>query len=164
MKLPLLNALCFQLGWFACVLGGSAVAVPVTAVLLLIHGKYFVSSQFEWLLIAGMATTGLLLDGLLGKLGIFTFEEQGWFLIPIWLLCLWSLFAATLCHSLAWLQHRLLLALILGAVAGPVSYLAGSKMSAVSLPQPLLVTIMVIGSVWAIVFPLSLYLARRCRR
>ncbi len=40
----LLNAALFQLGWFACVLGGDLVAVAVTAAILFAHGQFFVQA------------------------------------------------------------------------------------------------------------------------
>ncbi len=37
---------------------------------------------------------------------------------PPWILALWALFASTLNASLGWLQDRLLLAAVLGALSG----------------------------------------------
>ncbi|MBN4055161.1 DUF2878 domain-containing protein [bacterium AH-315-K03] len=163
MKLSALNVVCYQLGWFSCVLGGDRVAVFITALCLILHGKFVVSSKKEWWLIGGLSLTGLLVDSALSSAGVFIFETQNSvLLIPIWLLCIWVLFSTTLCHSLVFLQSRLPLAIVLGAVAGPSSYFAGSSMASVTIAEPLVTSLMMISLSWAIIFPCSLLLARRC--
>jgi Protein of unknown function (DUF2878) len=163
MKLSVLNAIGFQLGWFACVLGGNVIGVIATVALLTVHGKFFIKSQREWWLIVGLGLTGLVLDSLLGVSGFLVFGVETLLTIPIWLLCLWFLFAATLCHSLAWLQTRLTIASVLGAIAAPSSYFAGSKLTTVSLGESTAITLLLIAISWAVIFPFSLYFARRCR-
>ena len=94
----LLNALIFQLGWFACVLGGDLLAVSVTATILFVHGQFFVLARREWLLIVGVALVGIFLDGVWVFSGVLDFP-QAQSIIPIWLVCLWVIFATSLCHS-----------------------------------------------------------------
>lgn len=156
----ILNALLFQAGWFACVLGGDAFAAAALVLILGFHALVIVENQREWLVIASIIAVGLVVDNALTLLGIFSFESVSVFAIPFWLLGLWALFAATLNHSLAWLQNRLWLAAILGALSGPSSYLAGSKLSSVELATPLAQTLLIIGLCWAVLLPLMLVAMR----
>ncbi len=155
----LLNAALFQLGWFACVLGGDLVAVVVTVAILFAHGQFFVQARREWLLIFGVALLGISLDGVWVFSGVLDFP-QSQSIIPIWLVCLWVVFATSLCHSFYWLQRRLILASVLGAIAGPSSYLAGAAMAGVVIAQPSVVSIALISIAWSLLFPLVLFFAR----
>lgn len=82
------------------------------------------------------------------------------FLAPWWILALWALFATTLNVSLGWLRSRLLLAGVLGGVAGPFAYWAGERLGALSLREP----VAALGALtlgWAAILPALLALARR---
>jgi len=162
-KLPILNALLFQIGWFTCVLGGDVAGLAITTFILAVHGTFVVRSHKEWLLIAGFAVAGYLIDSGLTLIGIFDFGGVGMPLIPVWLWCLWVLFATTLSHSMYWFQEHMALAVALGVVAGPASYFAGSQLASVTLAEPLPMSLVLIGVVWAVVFPVGLLLARRCQ-
>ncbi|WP_101758979.1 DUF2878 domain-containing protein [Oceanicoccus sp. KOV_DT_Chl] len=160
MNKPLINAALFQLGWFACVLGGDAIAVAALLVVLAIHYQYFSRKPFEWLFIAGVGLTGLAVDTMMAWSGVMQFEFPSIGLIPIWLLCLWIMFALTLNHSLQWLQSKLWLAALLGGVSGPMSYLAGSKLAPVSLLDPVAYSLLPISLCWALLLPLMFYVLR----
>jgi hypothetical protein len=58
--------------------------------------------------------------------------------------------------SLEWLSGRYALAAVLGAVAGPLSYLGGERLGAITVESPL-----AIGIEWAIATPLLVYLKER---
>ena len=156
----LFNAVLFQLGWFACVLGGDAIAFAVTVFILCVHQIFFVNKAVEWYLIASVAMTGFMVDNILSRFGIFTFQSPSMLFIPLWLACLWVLFATTLSHSLAWLKNRLWLAAVLGAFFGPVSYWVGSKIANVVLSTPPTFSLLSISVCWAILLPAFFALVR----
>jgi hypothetical membrane protein len=79
---------------------------------------------------------------------------------PHWILALWVLFAMTLNSSLRWLRDRFFLSLCLGAVAGPLSYLAGHKLGAVTFPDTAH-AMMVLAAGWAVITPGLMLLASR---
>ncbi len=83
-------------------------------------------------------------------------------LAPLWLACLWPVFATTLMHSFAVLQNRLLLAAVCGALGGALSYIAGVRLSAMEFASPLWGPVL-LGALWAAVFPLLLQVAARLR-
>ena len=65
------------------------------------------------------------------------------------MLSLWAAFATTLNHSLRWVARRPLIATLLGAIGGPLAYLAGAKLGAMHIAVPQ-TAIPVIGVAWGI--------------
>ena len=168
---PIANIAAFQLGWFACVLGGSMAGGLVAVMILAAHLRWL-GRPGEWRLLAGFAVLGLLIDGSLALLGGFGFAgaEEGLALagagagpllalpLPAWLWLLWPLFATLPRHSLSWLWRRPWLAMLGGATSGPLSYLAGARLSGVELAPWLLPAEAV---VWALLcLALSRHLGR----
>ena len=68
-------------------------------------------------------------------------------LAPYWMLSLWIVFATTLNHSLRWLMNRPVAAALAGAIGGPLAYLAGAKLGALSIVTPA-VTLPFIALLW----------------
>ncbi|WP_168015494.1 DUF2878 domain-containing protein [Halomonas salinarum] len=151
-KAAVVNIAAFQIGWFACALGGSAVGGVVVAAILGAH-LYWLGRPGEWRLLAGFAGLGLMIDGSFSLLGGFSFDAaSGGELalagagagpsmplpLPAWLWLLWLLFATLPQHSLTWLWPRPWLAALGGATSGPLSYLAGARLSGVELAPWLL--------------------------
>lgn len=158
----LYNALSFQLGWFACVLGGSVIGVPVALLLLAVHLRWL-GGPGEWRLLLAMLLLGALLDSSLMHLGVFDFAQAGW-LCPLWLMALWPLFATTLLHALSWASGRYWLLGLLGAVGGPLSYYAGTKLGALSFGVELELALVVLAVVWGLVTPLAEWAGRYLQR
>jgi len=73
---------------------------------------------------------------------------------------LWALFAAQFNTTFGWLKQRMLLASVLGAIAGPMSFRAGAALGAVRFAFPLPATI-VLAIGWAILMPVLILLSRR---
>lgn len=144
-----LNAVLFQIGWFTCVLERSWLAVGVTVGILCVHVLYVRAPRREWLAVGLIAGAGITQDIVLIQLGVLRFDTHPW--PPLWMLCMWLLFATTLNHSLRWLAERGWLASLLGAVAGPLSYLAGERLGAVSVNHDRLP---ILALAWAITLPL----------
>lgn len=78
---------------------------------------------------------------------------------PAFMIGLWAAFATLVNVSLAWLKGRVLLASVFGAVASGPSYYAGSKLGALQLGEPVWQSLLIIGVVWAVAFPLLLQFA-----
>jgi len=68
------------------------------------------------------------------------------------------IFATTLNASLGWLAGRYRLAAALGAICGPVSYVAGARLGAIELPAHAGLSLTAIAIVWAGVMPSLLWL------
>jgi len=86
---------------------------------------------------------------------------QATVLPPAWLLSLWPVFGSAMMrgHPLEWLQARLPLAAVIGAVVGPLSYLGGGRLGALELDGWR--SLITIGACWAFAMPALAFLARR---
>ena len=155
--------LMFQLGWAACVLGGNTLAIVYTVTALLIHHRYLMEEKNEWQLILSIAIFGVSWDSLLVFFGLINYSNTGWFSLPIWMICLWLLFATTFMHSLSWMARYLWLAAIGGAVFGPMSYWAGVELSAAYFGASVLTSMLVIAAGWLVLFPIGIYMAGKLK-
>lgn len=163
VAMVVVNGLLFQLGWFSAVLGGNSVALSVMLALLIVHQFLFIQHKSEWLLIALVAAMGIVIDTALSLSNILVFQPSV-IAIPAWLFCIWVLFACTINHSLSWLKNRPVVAILIGAVAGPSSYFAGSKLSDVAFAEPLLQSLAIMVMIWALLLPLLMSLSNKIIR
>lgn len=163
----LFNFIAFQIGWFACVLGGASgwpiLGVAVAAVIIALHLRRAARPRQEAVLIALNGLLGFLADSLLTGLGLLQFPSGQFHpqLAPYWMVAMWMLFATTFNVSLRWLKGRLGLAALLGMVAGPLAYYGGAQLGGAAFAKPLAGLIAVAG-VWTLALPLLLAIANRC--
>ena len=160
----LTNFAMFYLGWFACVMGAGAgqlwLGPSVVAALLLIHLFLKAAPVQEARLIVMVGIFGFAVDTLQASAGLYAFAHTSdvpW-LCPLWMVALWMIFATTLNASMAWLAGRYRLAAALGALCGPVSYVAGARLGAIELPVHASASLVGIAIVWACVMPSLLWL------
>ncbi len=149
----IVNALLFQLGWLACVLGGNGPWLLLVAAVLAVHLLWIGSWAAEGKLLLSVFFAGSALDSFLLNLGVFDFDEPRT-LIPLWLALLWLLLATTLNHCLAWTAKPWWRASLLGAIAGPLSYFAGAQIADVGLPLGTVPSLVLLALIWALVMPL----------
>jgi hypothetical protein len=71
------------------------------------------------------------------------------YLAPPWMLALWLAFATTFRSSLAWLIAKPQWCALFGALGGPIAYVAGAKLGAISIPNYSL-ALPIIGLAWSI--------------
>ncbi len=148
----------FQLAWLACVLGaahGQVIAgVACVGVVVGLHLALSDGRAIECALIAMAVILGLGWDTAMIAFGVVGYASPGavpW-LAPPWILALWALFATLLCSPLSWLHRRPFLAAALGAVGGPLSYLAAVRLGAGNFTdQPSALLILAVG--WAALTP-----------
>jgi hypothetical protein len=155
---PLVNALLFQFGWLACVVGGDRVAVPVAAAVLLLHWRYLSRDAAEWFCMALSVALGVAIDAGLEAFDVLQFVGGG---VPVWLIALWALFATTLNHSLRVFQRHLLWAALAGAGAGPLSYWSGVRLDAARFGIDTPTACAVLGVCWSLLLPLLSAMMRR---
>jgi hypothetical protein len=151
----------FQLGWAICVLGGNLMAVAYSLVALLIHHRYVLQSKSEWKVVGFIVLVGITWDSLLVFFGLIVYPDAVWFNLPVWMVCLWILFATTFMHSMAWLSGYSWVSVFVGAVFGPMSYWAGVEFSDASFGASPIMSMVVIAAGWAILFPIGLYMTVR---
>tara|TARA_R110002073_G_scaffold1286_2_gene9042 strand:+ start:344 stop:883 length:540 start_codon:yes stop_codon:yes gene_type:complete len=151
------NAIFFNISWFVIVVTQSALIGPAQAVLhLLLHFWLIGRGVAELRLIAVVLVLGIGVDQLMFASGVLS--APGVSLAPVWLSCLWPVFATTLCHAFRGFHDRTVLAVLLGAFGGAGSYVAGARLSEVDIASPVIGTL-VLALVWGVLFPLLLKLA-----
>ena len=162
----LINALGFQTGWWACIVGvGHGLewhAMGLCAVLVWLH-LYDSRHRREDIMLAAVALAlGLVIDSLLQYFSVIHFYGWAlWALSPFWLWMLWVLFAMTLNASLDFLQTLpLWVSAIVGGVAGPLTYLAGASFGAAAM-DPTLTHVSLLALAWGMALPLLVVLARQ---
>ncbi|WP_323167321.1 DUF2878 domain-containing protein [Pseudomonas atacamensis] len=160
MREQIANAVLFQLGWLACVLGGNSLWLLLALAALVIHLRWISSWAAEGRLILCVVIVGTAVDSVLRYLDVFRFADASP-LIPLWLMLLWALLATTLRHCLAWSARPWWLASGLGAVGGALSYYGGGRLAGVQFPYGDIPTLILIGLLWAVLFPLLHLMARR---
>ena len=161
MKKTLINLALFQLGWLVCVVGGDVFALAFTLAALLVHRWLVLDNPREWKLIGTIVVGGCLWDMAMVQSGVIRFADASFAGIPIWLVCLWLLFATTFMHSLLWMRRFLWLAAPLAAVLGPLSYWFGANLTEAELRTPLLTSLAIMAVGWAVLFPAGIFLAGR---
>jgi hypothetical protein len=162
------NFLSFGIGWFACIVGAAngtpSYGIAVAAMLLTLNILVAEDPIHEARVIATVGAIGFAIDTMLALVGIFVFHpgtNDPSVLCPIWLVALWMMFGSTLTVSLAWLSARGAIASIIGAIAGPLSYLAADRMGAIAIPGRAIPRVAIIALVWAVVLPTLLKFANR---
>ena len=157
------------LAWYVCVVSAAReqyVWAPISLViLLLLHG--FLHPRPVWsttakLLILGIGF-GLAFDTLLIAMGVYI--PMRWFMpapwAPLWFVILWANFAMCLHVAFRALQHRPVLAAIIGAIFGPSAYLGAGRLGAVVLPEPRTWRLIALSLAWALAVWTLTQLARR---
>lgn len=105
---------------------------------------------------------GLIIDSAYVQAGLMRFAEPVPFmgLAPIWILGMWISFALTLNHSLGFFKRHLWLAVVFGAVGGPMAYwVAAHKFAAVDLCGTPAAVYLTLAVVWGVMTPLLLAMA-----
>lgn len=162
----IINFVLFQAGWFAGVLGGAhgmplAATAAAGAAIAVSLAWFSADRKSDARLLLAVAVIGFCVDTVHLHLGVWAQTGAPRFpnLCPIWLVALWALLGTTLRGSLSWLAGRYALAAVLGAVAGPLSYVGGEKLGAATLHPNLVFSVGALVVGWAIVMPLLVWLA-----
>lgn len=157
----------YYAGWFACVLGptwgwpwtGTAIAVALIGCHLVLVER----RRDELALLLAAAAIGTAADTAQIALGLLRFPGGtlfGW-LPPAWLIVLWAQFAATFHFSLSWMKGRPGTAALLGAVGGPLAFLAGHRLGIVDFHPAWWPSLLALALIWAAVLPLLVAIAAR---
>jgi hypothetical protein len=159
------NVIAFKLAWLSSILG-SANGMPligpiVVLAAVIIHLRMVSEPSRELLLILMTGAIGLAWDSVLVAAGWLVYPTGNIVagLAPYWILGMWMLFATTLNVSFRWLRSKLVLASIIGAVFGPLSYYAGASAGAVELAEPIL-ALTALSAGWSLILPGLLMIGR----
>lgn len=160
----LINAVAFKVAWVSTILGGAnelpAIGPLVVFVAIAIHLWRVAKPGRELTLVLMTGAIGLCWDSVMVSAGWLAYPSGTFIsgLAPYWILGMWMLFATTLNVSFRWLHLRLPLAAAIGAIFGPLSYMAGSAAGAVQILEATNVYL-ALGVGWALLMPGLLLLA-----
>ncbi len=155
-------AVALQLGWFVCILAGNTPSVIYTAVFISAH-LIFLKTTFNrvlwlketfWLLIVLIG--GFVLETLIFSSG-FIYSNSAPMLFehlifpPLWLLCLWLLFALALRTCLSFVFTAPKLTYLISTIAIPLNYYAGTQLNSdVDLNSPYILSLALISLLWVL--------------
>jgi hypothetical protein len=157
------NFVGFQVGWFACVLGAAnhmpVMGSLIAAVIVTYHLYRYSFALNECYLILAAVVVGFIWETIVisHDLLIYPLSEAA-IVAPVWLVMMWALFATTINVSMAWLKRRWILAVIMGAIFGPMAFIGGEKLGAVVFVDSKM-ALLVLSLGWAILMPLILWIA-----
>lgn len=166
MNHKLINFVAFQAGWFASVLsaanGRPWLGLLVVSLVVAFHLKTAPRMRNELKLLVLSVVMGLIFDSLLVSSGWLRYPSGMLFngFAPYWILAMWALFSTTLNSSMDWLKGSLGLSCVMGAVFGPLSYLAGQRLGAIELIDTRS-SLVALALIWAVVMPVLTYTASR---
>lgn len=163
-KSIIINFILFQIGWFACVIGAAKqmpwIGVVVVLAIVAWHLMHAQQRKREVSLLLIVLVIGGIFDQIMLNHQLISYQSHGWSsgLVPVWILALWAEFSTILNVSLRWMRGRWLIAVLLGAIGGPLAYMGAAKLGAVTLNMmPASYIALSIG--WAILTPLMLQLS-----
>jgi hypothetical protein len=156
-----------QVGWFACAYGaanGYAWLGPLVVFFyLLLHLHWSTNRLTEFKFVFSVGLIGLVVDSLKKMTGLIVYSGDislAWF-APPWVIAMWMLFSTSLEGSLSWLKGRYPLAVLLGAIFGPLSYVTGARLGAAVFTYDFWFSIGVLAVIWSVVVPSLVWLSRK---
>jgi hypothetical protein len=155
-----LNALIFQIGWLVCILMGTRWALVFTFCAFAFHFYATPLRLADAIAVVIAVLIGLVHDAILLYWEHISFAETR-YIAPLWIICLWGLLGTNLNHSLHWIYQRPWIAAGLGAICGPITYLAGVRLSTAEWSSPLTEVLPLISVLWLFVLPLHRFLSLR---
>ncbi len=161
------NYALYQVGWFASALGGawhSPWAGFLIAVILIgVHVALSVERSVEIRLVVLATVVGAVVETIATGTGTYRFTSGTMIdpFPPLWLLAMWAQFATTLRFSLRRVIARPVLAALFGAVGGPLAFLAGERLGAITLLPPLRFGLLRLSVSWAIALLVFSVVVRR---
>jgi hypothetical protein len=156
----LVNFALLQGAWFGCVLGAAAGATWVVwasgLAALAAHFALVRDRRPDVALVVVAVAFGAVSETVARGVGAYDVPGD---LVPApfppsWFLLLWAVFATAVRHCMGWMSGRYAVAVVLGAVGGPLSLSGGARLGAVTLADDAVLFWGVCGAQWAVAMPL----------
>ncbi len=162
----LVNFVVFQGAWFAAVLGAAhghpLWGTAAVAAAMAWHVAVSARPMAEAKLLAAVCAIGFVVESFVALQGHIAYPsgQPVAYLAPYWMVALWGLLGIALNVTVRWLKHRPVLAAVLGAVAGPLSFVSGVRLGGAQFIDrtPALVTM---ACTWAVLMPVLMALSNR---
>ena len=152
----LINYALYQAGWFACVLGAAShrprTGFLIAVILIGAHLALSIERSIEARLVVFVTAVAAVVEIVQIAAGTYRFTSGtvNHALPPPWLLAMWAQLATTLRFSLRRVITRPVFAALFGAAGGPIAFLAGERLGAVTLLPPLVHSLLRLSISWAI--------------
>lgn len=157
----MLKLVMFQLVWLSCAIGAgydrSLPGIIAAALLIAWHLATAPQRRITAIKVLAAGITGFFAESLLIGAGLVRYSAAGptESLAPVWIVALWLAFSTTLETTRTLLGRRpLIKAMLLGFVFGPLSYLAGERLGALTFAQPPWPSYLAVALVWSIAYPI----------
>ncbi len=166
----LINFLGFQSVWFLSLFGAGTHRSWLGAIALVAftawHFRAVANPRAEIVIVLVACAVGFVVDTTFIQAQLLAYAEPLPFaaVAPYWILGMWVNFALTLNGSMRWLHGRYLLAAVLGAIGGPLAYVAGIRLGAAELLASAVVVYGMLALVWAAAVPLLVVATERANR
>ncbi|MDQ2735202.1 MAG: DUF2878 domain-containing protein [Pseudomonadota bacterium] len=151
----LVNFILFQCAWFAAVLGAAhgrpLLGTACVFAAIAFHVAASARPGVELRFVGSVCLAGFVAESVVAMQGHIAYpsgQPVAW-LAPYWIVALWGLLATAPNVTLRWLKRRPALVALLGAVLGPMSFVAGVRLGGARLVDPTtaLVTMALMGAV-----------------
>jgi Protein of unknown function (DUF2878) len=166
----LINFLGFQSVWFLSLFGAGTQRSWLGAIALLAftawHFRAVPNPRAELVIVLAACAVGFVVDTTFIQAHLLAYAEPLPFaaVAPYWILGMWVNFALTLNGSMRWLHGRYLLSALLGAIGGPLAYVAGIRLGAAELLASEVVVYGALAAAWALAVPLLVLATERVNR
>jgi len=163
--LKVFNAIFFYIVWWSCVLGVKLgynyLGLIFTFLFIAIHLKLIPNPAREIKLILSCGLLGFIVESFHFQTNFLSYQGYIFpniFFPPIWIICMWIGFAATLNHSMFWMKGRWFVMILLGAFFGPISYVAGVGLEVINFNFSYSLSLFVLSLVWGASIPIMYFL------
>lgn len=160
----IINFILFQTAWFVTIFsaayGNPYFGVLFTLVWVIFHFSFLTNKRNKELLIICITAVMAIAFELAQVLyGFISYPEQAALItmVPLWMITLWINLSLTINHSMAWLKGRYILAALFASVAGPLTYVAGERIGAITLHSNM--SLLAISIMWLVSMPLIIWFA-----
>lgn len=163
----IVNVIAFQMAWLVLVLG-AANGLPFVGLVMALgtitlHLLRSPRAVPEAKLLLAAVTVGTVIETAILATGSVSYAAPAlvsW-LPPLWLVMLWPAFATLLNVTFRRFRSWVVAAVVFGFAFAPLAYYAGAKLGAMTMPDPFLRSLSIIGLAWAVALPLLVIIARR---
>lgn len=163
----LLNYALYQVGWFACVLAGGSdrpwTGFVIAVALIGVHLALSIERSLEARLVGLAVIVGAIVEMVQIASGTYRFTSGTIIDVfpPLWLLAMWAQLGTTFRFSLGVVIARPIRAALFGAAGGPIAFLAGERLGAVTLLPPLTLGLIRLSIGWALAMVVVSAVVRR---
>ena len=165
-KKILFNIFGFYFCWWMSVYGAAVEMYylgPLSVLLFLfVHLYKIVYHKNEILFLIICFFVGTVIDTLLLRFNVIQYNgllPLYYEIAPLWVVCLWVCFGATILHSFKWVKGRYLLLSVLSAISGPLIYFSAAKFNTLHFINETSYKIIIISIIWAVFIPLLILIS-----